>query len=91
MDAIIWKDKIYTYQWLLDEIIYWIKEFNDKCLDQIIQEKKMIIGKSEVLDFFDNQETITQIGGLDQLKKWLKIRSRAFSKEFFSLNPLETC
>tara|TARA_B100000315_G_scaffold258380_1_gene310249 strand:+ start:1437 stop:2783 length:1347 start_codon:yes stop_codon:yes gene_type:complete len=33
MDAIIWKDKIYTYQWLLDEIIYWIKEFNYKCIN----------------------------------------------------------
>ena len=54
---------------------------DEKCLDQIIAEKKLIIGRNQVLDFYDTKETISNIGGLDQLKNWLKIRSRAFSQE----------
>ncbi len=54
---------------------------DQRCLDQIIQEKKLIIGKDKVLDFFDPKENMNSIGGLDNLKKWLKLRSEAFSKD----------
>jgi len=57
------------------------KKLDEKCLNQIIEEKKLIIGRNQVLDFYDVRESINNVGGLDNLKKWLKIRSKAFSSE----------
>ena len=57
------------------------KKLDEKCLDTIISEKKLIIGSNEILDFYDVKETINNVGGLDNLKAWLKLRSKAFSNE----------
>ncbi|MDA3837847.1 MAG: AAA family ATPase [Candidatus Delongbacteria bacterium] len=57
------------------------KVLDEKCLDVIIKEKKLIIGKNEILDFYDIKETINNVGGLDNLKAWLKLRSKALSNE----------
>jgi SpoVK/Ycf46/Vps4 family AAA+-type ATPase len=56
------------------------KKLDEKCLNQIIAEKKLVIGQSNVLDFYDVSETINNVGGLNQLKNWLRIRSKAFSQ-----------
>ncbi len=56
------------------------KKLDEKCLNQIIAEKKLVIGQNNVLDFYDVSETINNVGGLNQLKNWLKIRSKAFSQ-----------
>lgn len=57
------------------------KKLDERCLSDIIQEKKNVIGQNQVLEFYDTTETISNIGGLDNLKNWLKIRSKAFSNE----------
>ncbi|MDD3175437.1 MAG: AAA family ATPase [Candidatus Nanoarchaeia archaeon] len=57
------------------------KKLDEKCLDTIISEKKLIIGSNEILDFYDVKETINNVGGMDNLKSWLKLRSKAFSNE----------
>ncbi|MFC1805826.1 AAA family ATPase [Planctomycetota bacterium] len=44
-------------------------------------EKKQIIRKSGLLEYFTPREGIDDIGGLDVLKDWLRKRGRAFSKE----------
>ena len=47
----------------------------------IIEEKKKSIRKSEVLEYFDLDEDLGQVGGLEEVKRWVKDRSRAFDDE----------
>ncbi|MBE0616409.1 MAG: AAA family ATPase [Proteobacteria bacterium] len=66
-----------------------------KVLDQsaiplVLSEKQKIIKKDEVLEFFPAREKISDIGGLDHLKDWLKKRDKAFSqraKDYGLPNP----
>jgi SpoVK/Ycf46/Vps4 family AAA+-type ATPase len=49
---------------------------------QLIQdEKKTIIRESGALEFYAAAETTADVGGLEVLKTWLRMREKAFSKE----------
>jgi SpoVK/Ycf46/Vps4 family AAA+-type ATPase len=50
-------------------------------IDTILSEKKNIIRKSGVLDFFQSDERFSDVGGLHVLKAWLTKRQKAFSAE----------
>ena len=50
-------------------------------LEYIHQEKKQLIMKESVLEFYDQRFTLGDMGGLDNLKDWLEKRRKAFSKE----------
>ncbi|MBN1699183.1 MAG: AAA family ATPase [Spirochaetales bacterium] len=50
-------------------------------IDIILSEKEQIIRKSGVLEYYRSSDGIESIGGLDNLKTWLRKRSLAFSKE----------
>ncbi|MCP4156124.1 MAG: AAA family ATPase [bacterium] len=50
-------------------------------IDVILQEKKQLILKEGVLEYFTQKFTLDDLGGVDNLKSWLKKRKRAFSKE----------
>ena len=50
-------------------------------IQDIIEEKKQVIARSEILEFFESKSSQNDIGGLKILKVWLKQRYRAFSKE----------
>ena len=47
----------------------------------IIEEKKKSIRKSEVLEYFDLEEDLGQVGGLEEVKRWVVDRARAFDDE----------
>lgn len=49
-------------------------------LEVIISEKEQIVRKSGILDFCSTPENFATLGGMDELKSWLKIRSDSFSK-----------
>lgn len=48
-------------------------------VDVIHSEKKQIIRKSGLLEYYDSEEDISSVGGLDSLKDWLKRRALAFT------------
>ena len=50
-------------------------------IKDILEEKKQVIARSEILEFFESKSAQNDIGGLKVLKTWLKQRYRAFSKE----------
>lgn len=50
-------------------------------LGTILAEKKGIIRKSGILEFYQTDDSFTDVGGLDVLKSWLKIRKAAFRKD----------
>ena len=57
------------------------KRFDVKDIDLILSEKKQIIKKSSTLEYYDSQENMANIGGLENLKTWISKRTRAFSDE----------
>jgi SpoVK/Ycf46/Vps4 family AAA+-type ATPase len=47
----------------------------------VLGEKAEAVKKSGILEYFEASETVKDIGGLKNLKTWLTIRSKAFSKK----------
>ena len=52
-----------------------------KDVDRVLSEKKQIIRKSGILDYFHTEEDIGSVGGLDNLKAWLEKRALAFTRK----------
>jgi len=50
-------------------------------IKDILEEKKQVIARSEILEFFESNSSQSEVGGLKVLKVWLNQRYRAFSKE----------
>ena len=50
-------------------------------ISEVLEEKRQSIARSEVLEYCESESTISNIGGLDSLKGWLKQRYQAFSEE----------
>jgi SpoVK/Ycf46/Vps4 family AAA+-type ATPase len=50
-------------------------------LDVIIAEKKQLIRKSRVLEYYDAVEDMAYVGGMGELKAWLQKRSLAFGEQ----------
>lgn len=49
-------------------------------VDIVLSEKKQLIRRNGILDYIEEDETIDFVGGLDELKRWLKQRSNAFTE-----------
>jgi AAA+ superfamily predicted ATPase len=54
---------------------------DDRHIDTVVQDKKHVIRASEALEFYPVHETPDDVGGLDVLKQWLRLRERAFTQE----------
>tara|TARA_B100002051_G_C16733569_1_gene639762 strand:- start:399 stop:1889 length:1491 start_codon:yes stop_codon:yes gene_type:complete len=50
-------------------------------LEEVLEEKRQAVARSEVLEFCATESGTEAIGGLDALKHWLEQRHRAFSEE----------
>ena len=50
-------------------------------IDTIVAEKKNIIRKSGILEFYETDQNMSGVGGLEVLKDWFKKRARAFTPE----------
>lgn len=46
----------------------------------VLSEKKQLIRRNGILDYIEEDETIDSVGGLEELKRWLKQRSNAFTE-----------
>ncbi|MCC6738314.1 MAG: AAA family ATPase [Planctomycetia bacterium] len=55
------------------------RKFNVQDLPLILAEKKQVLRKTGILEFFEHQESMASVGGLENLKKWLTSRKDAFS------------
>lgn len=55
----------------------------------VLEEKKRVIRKSGILEYYDAQQGLADVGGLTLLKDWVRKRSVAFSDEArrFGLPP----
>jgi SpoVK/Ycf46/Vps4 family AAA+-type ATPase len=66
---------------VLSKVIAKYGEINESSPDLILQEKKQIIQQSQLLEFCLNDKSLSDLGGLDNFKDWLKLRAKAFSQE----------
>lgn len=69
---------------VLSKIIATYKTINDKSISVLLSEKKQIIGQTEILEYASVNESIANLGGLDNLKDWLKKRKTAFSIQAYN-------
>jgi len=65
---------------VLSKIIATYKEINIESLEIIFIEKKQIISQTKILEFCISTEKMSDVGGLENLKKWLKKRAGALSQ-----------
>ncbi len=54
------------------------KRLTKKEIPKIVQRKEQIIKKSGILEYFHPKEGFKDVGGLNNLKKWLKVRQKGF-------------
>ena len=64
---------------VLSKIIATYKTIDENSIGVLLSEKKQIIRQTEILEYSSVTENITNLGGLDNLKEWLKKRKTAFS------------
>ena len=63
---------------VLSKIIATYKTIDDNSIAVLLSEKKQIISQTEILEYISVDEKITNLGGLENLKDWLKKRKTAF-------------
>ncbi len=57
------------------------RSLGEKSLGVIHSEKKQIIRKSGLLEYYDADEDLASVGGLDELKSWLLKRAAGFTDQ----------
>lgn len=48
-------------------------------VDSVLEEKKQIVRKSGLLEYYASDHKMTDVGGLELLKEWLEKRTKAFT------------
>ncbi len=66
---------------VLSKVIAKHGEISESSPALILQEKKQIIQQTQLLEFCLTDKNISDLGGLDNFKDWLKLREKAFSEE----------
>jgi len=69
---------------VLSKIIATYKTIDDNSIKVLLSEKKQIISQTEILEYASVNEKITNLGGLDNLKDWLRKRKKAFSIQAYN-------
>ena len=63
---------------VLSKIIATYKTIDENSIHLLLNEKKQIISQTEILEYWSANEKISKIGGVDNLKNWLKKRKTSF-------------
>ena len=66
---------------VLSKIIVQYGEINELSPALVLEEKKQLVQQTQVLEFCLTNKSISDLGGLDNLKSWLNIRAEAFSQD----------
>jgi len=64
---------------VLSKAIATYKTIDQRSISVLLNEKKQIISQTEILEYYSVNENIRNLGGLNNLKDWLKTRKSAFS------------
>ena len=69
---------------VLSKIIATYKTIDNDSITVLLSEKKQIISQTEILEYSSVNEQIANLGGLENLKDWLKKRKTAFGLQAFN-------
>lgn len=56
-----------------------VGRLSSDCIPYLLEHKKMIIERGGLLEFYPADTSLADVGGYDELKKWIRVRGRAFS------------
>ena len=56
------------------------KKLTESEVEIVLSEKKQLIRRNGILEYIEEDETIDSVGGLEELKSWLRQRSNAFTE-----------
>lgn len=57
------------------------QQVNESDIDGVLEEKRQAIRQTGILEFLPSQESLKRVGGLENLKQWVKMRQDAFTDE----------
>ncbi|MFM7578932.1 MAG: AAA family ATPase [Microcystaceae cyanobacterium] len=57
------------------------QQVNESDIDRVLEAKRQAVRQTGILEFFHSQETLKSVGGLDNLKQWVRMRQDAFTEE----------
>lgn len=57
------------------------QQVDDSDIEKVLDEKKQAIRQTGILEFFQTVESMKNVGGLENLKAWVKMRKDAFTEE----------
>lgn len=57
------------------------QQIDETDIDGVLEEKKQAIRQTGILEFFTARESLKSVGGLENLKQWVKMRQDAFTDD----------
>ena len=57
------------------------QQINESDIEGVLEEKQQAIRQTGILEFFNSRESLKSVGGLENLKQWVKMRQDAFTDE----------
>ncbi|MDB5294039.1 MAG: hypothetical protein JWO31_22 [Phycisphaerales bacterium] len=54
---------------------------DDRGIDLVMREKQQLVRQSQALEFYTASQSADDVGGLEALKDWLRLRERAFTRQ----------
>jgi ATP-dependent 26S proteasome regulatory subunit len=57
------------------------QQINESDIDGVLEEKQQAIRQTGILEFVNSKESLKSVGGLENLKQWVKMRQDAFTEE----------
>jgi SpoVK/Ycf46/Vps4 family AAA+-type ATPase len=66
---------------IFQKILVGRQELNEDALNMVYSEKARIVRRDGLLEFIETRYSLDDIGGLENLKEWLKDRANFFSEE----------
>lgn len=57
------------------------QQVDETDIDGVLEEKKQAIRQTGILEFFTSKESLKNVGGLENLKQWVRHRQDAFTDE----------
>ncbi|MFM6473967.1 MAG: AAA family ATPase, partial [Dolichospermum sp.] len=56
-------------------------QVNETDIDRVLEEKKQAVRQTGILEFYTANESLKNVGGLENLKQWVRMRQDAFTEE----------
>jgi ATP-dependent 26S proteasome regulatory subunit len=70
-----------TFSEIENSVVVCVTEMNHLNTKRLLEEKKQIVQRSEILEYIDSNNTMDDIGGMDNLKEYIKAHANSHTEE----------